>query len=77
MIDPKKKYRTRDGKRVINIHIEKYNSAGEEVTYPVKGTIIVREKPFKTDYAIWSPEGISDVVWGNHSERDLVEVNND
>jgi hypothetical protein len=50
------------------------NSAGHLVTYPVGGTIILKEKPLKKKYYIWSINGISDVVWGNHSDLDLVEV---
>lgn len=71
-IDITKEYKTRDGKRVINLARVDFNSAGHRVTYPIKGTIIVREKPRKTEYAIWSDEGVSDVVWGNHKHRDLV-----
>jgi hypothetical protein len=73
-IDPAKTYKTRDGKRVIDIHIVMKNSCGDEVTYPVKGSIVIREKPWKTEWAIWSLDGRADVVWGNHSERDLVEA---
>lgn len=70
-IDPTKEYMCK-GKRVINLHIELYNSCGDEVTYPVKGNIVVREKPFKTEYCIWSLSGLADVVWGNGDN--LVEV---
>ena len=73
-IDPTKEYRTKSGKRVISINIVTHNSCGGKVTYPVKGCIVVREKPWKTDYCIWSADGRYDVVWGNHSELDLVEV---
>jgi hypothetical protein len=71
-IDPAKSY-TCGGKKVVNIHIELYNSAGEEVTYPVKGTVIIREKPLKTAYRIWTLNGIGDVVWGGN-DKDLIEV---
>jgi|APSaa5957512622_1039677.scaffolds.fasta_scaffold268593_1 hypothetical protein len=68
-----KQYKTRNGCRVIGLDIKLKNSCGEMVTYPVKGTIILREKPRKTEYMIWSINGVVDVVWGNHSEHDLVE----
>lgn len=55
-IDPNKKY-TRNGKRVVGIKIVEKNSAGRPVTYPVKGTIILREKHLKTKYQIWSIYG--------------------
>lgn len=74
-IDPKKTYITRSGLRVIDIHIVMCNSTGREVTYPIKGTVVVRERPYKTEYHVWSLDGKSDVVWGNHSDRDLVEFN--
>lgn len=70
-IDPTKTY-TCNGKRVIGLEIKHYNDVGDEVTYPVKGTIILREKPFKTKYTIWSLDGRADVVWGKG--HNLVEV---
>ena len=77
MIDSSQEYRTRAGKRVIGLHIVTHNSCGSEVTYPVKGTIIEREAGEGTRelkrFAIWSAEGVSDVVWGNHRADDLVQ----
>lgn len=73
MIDTMKKYKTRSGKKVINLAIIEKNGNSQAVTYPVKGSIVVREKPLKLAYAIWSSEGISDVIWGKHSDLDLVE----
>jgi len=71
MIDINKKY-TCNGKRVINLKIELKNSIGEDVTYPVKGSIVVREKPFKLKYAIWSIDGKEDVVW--NTGHNLIEA---
>ena len=71
-IDPRKKY-TCGGKRVENISIELCNSVGKEVTYPVKGTVIIREKPLNTEYRIWTLNGVGDLVWGGN-DKDLVEV---
>lgn len=56
-IDPNKTYRTRAGKRVIGLEIKMENSCGNEVTCPVKGSIVEKEKPFKTRYAIWTIGG--------------------
>ena len=70
-IDPTKKY-TCGGNRVENITIVLHNSCGDEVTYPVKGTIILREKPLKTTFAIWSLDGRADVVWGKGNNLKLV-----
>jgi len=67
MIDLSKKY-TCGGKRVINLKIElnvTYADGTEHpVTYPVKGSVVVREKPFRCEYRIWSIDGKADVVWG-------------
>ena len=53
MIDLSKKY-TCGGKRVINLHIEltvTYADGTEHpVTYPVKGCVVVREKPLRLEY---------------------------
>jgi hypothetical protein len=62
-IDITKKY-TCGGKRVVDLQIVTHNSCGQQVTYPVKGSVVVREKPLKLEYRIWSMDGIADVVWG-------------
>ena len=72
MLDLAKQFRTRDGRRVIDLRYEPYNSAGHKVTYPIKGNIVTREKPLKCEYHIWSEDGIFDVVFRRHSEKDLV-----
>ena len=71
-IDPKKNYLC-GGYRVINISIKLHNDAGSEVTYPVKGTIVLREHPFKTKYAIWSLDGRADVVFGKGNNLSEVQ----
>ncbi len=73
-IDVTKTYKTRDGKTVENLQIVLHNSCGNEVTYPIKGTIVIQTKPRKTEYALWSLDGRADVVWGHHKERDLEKV---
>jgi hypothetical protein len=72
-IDPSKTYRTRSGKRVLNLEIVLHNSVGNEVTFPVKGTIITCEKPLRTAYGIWTLDGRSSVLV-DITKLDLVEV---
>lgn len=52
-----KEMRTKGGLRVINLEYKPLNSVGNEVTFPIKGTIIIREKPRKTEYNIWRKDG--------------------
>jgi len=59
-------------KRVIGLQMVLHNSCGNEVTYPVKGEVIIREKPWKTEYRIWSLDGKSDIVFGDDNSKDLV-----
>lgn len=70
-IDVSKQYRTKSGHKVIGLQIVLENSCGREVTYPVKGSIIIPGR--RPRYAIWSLDGKSDVVWGERSKDDLVE----
>jgi hypothetical protein len=71
-IDISKPLKTRSGKRVINVFRITHNDKGEEVTYPLKGTIVLSEKPMKVTYHIWSNEGFSDIVFRNMKDKDLV-----
>lgn len=73
MIDIKKKYRTKNGKRVIGLEYVPFNSCGGKVTYPIKGSIVIKEKPIKLKFCLWSEDGIHDVVWGNNEELNLIE----
>lgn len=66
--------KTVSGQRVIGLKCIPRNSAGNLVTYPIKGSIVRREKPWKTEYVIWSAKGERDVVFGNRAEDNLVEV---
>ncbi len=63
---------TRSGKIVSNIQYVPKNSANRFVTYPIKGTIQISKR--KTEYAIWTIDGVSDVVFGNKSNLDIVEI---
>lgn len=58
------KNHTCGGKRVVGLQLVTHNSCGQPVTYPVKGSVVIREKPLKLEYRIWSIDGIADVVWG-------------
>lgn len=76
MIDLKKKYKTRDGRDVILHDIVEFNSCGNRVTYPVKGSIVNKKVYTKLQFSIWSKDGFADVVWNKNSHnRDLIEVN--
>jgi hypothetical protein len=73
MIDLNKTYKTRNGCEVVLHDIVLKNSAGGEVSYPVKGTVVTRKNPRKTTMMIWSIDGITDIVWGKRQGWDLVE----
>lgn len=75
MINIEKKYRTKSGKRVVGLQYTPKNSNGAKVTYPIKGSIVVREKPIKLEFCIWSEDGIYDIVWGNKEELNLIKDN--
>ena len=72
-VSPDKHYRTRSGRRVCNIHIVLTNSTGAEVTFPVKGTIVLKEKPWKATYGIWTLDGRASVM-KDATPLDLIEV---
>ena len=54
------------GEEVVLHAITLHNSAGHPVTYPVKGSVVMRKgrKRPKLDYRISSIYGEADVVWG-------------
>lgn len=54
MIDINKSYKTKSGKRVVGLCYKPFNSQGELVTYPIKGSIVEKEKPLRLRYEIWS-----------------------
>lgn len=72
-IDISRPVKTRDGKRIVGLIRVPTNSTGRTVTYPLKGSVIMREKPLKMEYCIWSDEGLNDVVWGYRPELDLIQ----
>ena len=42
--------------------------------YPIKGTIIFREKPSKAEYFIWLEDSTTDIVWNDNSHLNLVKI---
>jgi len=66
IINISKPVRTKCGLRVVNLKRVPINSAGRKVTFPIKGTIILREKSDyqrqKTEYGIWTDNGRFDVL---------------
>ena len=65
--------KTVSGAKVTNLKYVPFNSAGDKVTYPVKGTIW-RKKNSRTvpEYCIWSIQGKRDVVWNRWEKDELV-----
>ena len=61
-IDVSKKYVTRSGLNIENIQIIMENSNGNEVTFPVKGTLVTKRdgKKDKRSYEIWTLDGRKD-----------------
>lgn len=69
-IDTNKTYKTRNGKDIVGLTIQLTNENGNEVTFPVKASIVVRKKPYKTRYQIFTLDGRS-TLWGNDPD-DLI-----
>lgn len=70
--DTSKTYRTRSGHRVVLHEVVPRNSCGALVTFPVKGTIVLSEKPRRTRFNIWTIDGRAEAV--GESKFDIVEV---
>lgn len=80
-INTKKIYKTRNGKRVCNLKIVMENGLGNEVTFPVKGGIVIKENPLKMKNEIWTLCGKNSVLpdsacYNSPSQFDLIEVDN-
>lgn len=60
---------TVSGQRVINVQYKPYNSNGYPVTFPIKGTIILKERPLKMEFNVWTIDG-KNSVFGN-DRRDI------
>lgn len=61
-IDPQRRYKTRSGKEVIGLKVELHNEVGNEVSFPVKGSVVVRKTPVKYEYKIWTLDGRSQII---------------
>ena len=71
-----KKYKTRSGQDVLLHDIVLCNSSDKEVTYPVKGSITIKQdgKRDKTSLAVWSLDGRSNVCSPTPLGSDLIEL---
>jgi hypothetical protein len=56
-LDLSKMYKTASGKTVESLSCILYNSLGEEVAYPLKGTVVLCKHPRKTRYTSWTLDG--------------------
>ena len=70
MLDLSKEYVTRDGYRIIGLVYKPLNSAGQKVTFPYKGSILIPGRR-NLKYNIWKEDGSSDIF--NPTRWDLVE----
>ncbi len=73
LIDIKKNWKTKSGKKVINIQYVPKNSCGDLVTFPIKGSVVIKEKPLKLEYNIWMANGQFD-IFDPHHGYNLVEA---
>jgi len=73
MIDITKEIITEKGLRVIDLQYIPCNSCGNQVTYPIKGSIVVSEKPFKTEFCIWTEDGECDKVFKSNKNKNIKE----
>lgn len=72
-VDTTRSYTTRSGKRVVIHDYVRFNSAGDEVTFPVKGNIVEAERPrSRTRMQIWTNEGRANALPGA-SPDDLID----
>ena len=70
-IDISKPVKTRSGKKVVGLKRVPVNSCGNKVTYPLKGSIVAPRNAPK--YQIWTDDGMTDCVFNNFSEDDLIQ----
>ena len=75
-IDKLKKYKTLDGNKVVITDVKIYNSNNLEVTFPVKGYIILKNKNKKDEliHTTWTLDGRVDVRDYNYINKyNLIE----
>lgn len=68
--DTSRAYITRRGDRVVIHEVVRKNALGNEVTFPVKGTVINRENPRSKRYEIFTLEGRARVL--KEHDNDIV-----
>lgn len=74
MLDLARPMRTRSGKRVINLVFKPLNDVGDVVTFPIKGSVVVREKPLRLRYATWTEHGAASVFREAHPNDLLLDI---
>jgi hypothetical protein len=70
-VDNTHQYRTRSGNAVVIHETVLRNSAGQIVTFPVKGTVIDKANPRKKHMQIWTLDGRANVL--GESKDDVVD----
>lgn len=74
-------YKTRSGQDVIHLDIVLKNSQGHEVTFPVKGSIVLKRNkkgtPTRTRYTIWMLDGRASLFGDHEDDLILQEKNNE
>ena len=73
MIHLCRRYTTRAGHEVTGLCYEPLTSGGYAATYPIKGSF-KRTPRSRYTYAIWSIDGLHDVVWRSGAHRDLIPI---
>lgn len=76
-VDILKKYKTLNNKEVVITDVKLYNSINQEVTFPIKGFIILKNKNKKDKYiyTTWTLDGRVDVTDYNYINKyNLIEV---
>ena len=69
MIDITKRYVTREGHEVIGLKYVPLNSSGIKVTFPIKGSVVIKGKR-NAIFRIWKEDG-SESIFGE-SKWDLI-----
>lgn len=71
--DNTRRYTTRSGKEVILHETVPHNSAGQAVTFPIKGSVITLTPKGRRQsrFQIWTPDGRADVL--KESPDDLID----
>lgn len=60
---------TVNGKRITGLAREEKNGNGRRVTYPLKGSVVIREKPLKLQFCTWTEMG--ECLFGEKTALDI------